>query len=218
MEEEDKIQTLKRYNDRLEKFGYSEEALGWSRNKNDIRFEALIKEWVQELENSSIADFGCGFGDLFYYLSNIKKIKNFSYMGIDINENLIKTGKIHFPKADFWVGDIVKDDFNQKFDFIFSSGVFNHKLIKNNEYEFIEETLTKINELSTKGFAINFLSDKVDFELEHTFHSNPGKILEMAFKYSNNVVLRNDYMPYEFTIYVRKDIAIDDVKIIFNKL
>ena len=217
MEEDDKFQTLKRYNDRLEQFGYSEEALGWSRNKNDVRFAALIAECHTELDNKSIGDFGCGFGDFYHYLKAIKGIQNFSYKGIDINENLINTGRKQYPEADFWVGDIVKDNFTQQFDFIFSSGVFNHKLLKRNEYEFIEETLVKINELSKKGFAVNFLSDKVDFELEHTFHSNPGKILEIAYKFSKNVVLRNDYMPFEFTVYVRKDVEVDSDKIVFKK-
>jgi len=214
LKEEDKLETLKRYNDRLSQFGYSEEALGWSRNKNDLRFKALLYEWVDELDNSTVGDFGCGFGDLYGFLQ--KEGKKVKYTGIDINSNLIQVGQELYPDAQFWVGDIVKDNYREKFDFIFSSGVFNHKLKHDDEYQFILESLEKINELSIKGFAVNFLSDKVDYQLEHTFHSNPGKILDIVYQFSNHIVLRNDYMPFEFTVYVRKDAEMDTDKIIFK--
>lgn len=215
MEEEDKLETLKRYNERLNQFGYSEEALGWSKNKNDVRFKALISEWIAELHNSRIADFGCGFGDFYGFLVNKMEL-NVQYTGIDINENLINVGKKLYPDAKFWAGDIVQDKYVEKFDFIFSSGVFNHKLKTAKEYSFIEENLKKLNELSVKGFAVNFLSDKVDYQLEHTFHSNPGRILDIVYKFSKHVVLRNDYMPFEFTVYVRKDAEIDKDQTIFK--
>jgi SAM-dependent methyltransferase len=212
---EDKIDTLNRYNERLKELGYSEATLGWSRNKNKVRFEALIKEWHSEISESAICDFGCGFGDFFGFLTNEKKIKLTDYTGIDINENLINIGRELYPEANFWVGDIVQENYSKTFDFIFSSGVFNHKLSHGDEYHFIDETLQKINQLSRKGFAINFLSDKVDYRHEHTFHSNPGKILDIVYQFSNHILLRNDYMPFEFTVYVRKDLKIDKEKIIY---
>jgi hypothetical protein len=72
-----------------------------------------------------------------------------------------------------------------------------------------------LNELALKGIAVNFLSDKVDFEHPHTFHSNPGKILEMCYGFSRNIVFKNDYMPFEFTVYIRKDKQIDPEKIVY---
>lgn len=218
MNKKDLHAAVTRYSERLEKFGYSEEALGWSKNKNKLRFSTLISEWKDELHGSSICDFGCGFGDFYFFLKKDEKIRDFSYLGVDINSDLIEEGKKHYPEAEFWVGDMVSEAFERKFDFAFSSGVFNHKLNFQDEYHFIEECLDKLNQISTKGYAVNFLSDKVDFQLEHTFHSNPGKILEMAFRHSKNIVLRNDYMPFEFTIFVRKDIKIDTDKVVFEKI
>ncbi len=217
MNKKDLQAAVSRYSERLEKFGYSEEALGWSKNKNKLRFATLINEWKDELHGSSICDFGCGFGDFFSYLKLDEKLRDFYYLGVDINAELVKVGKQHFPDAEFWVGDIVNEPFDRKFDFVFSSGVFNHKLDFQNEYQFIEESLEKLNQISTKGYAVNFLSDKVDFQLEHTFHSNPGKILEMVFRHSRNIVLRNDYMPFEFTVFVRKDVKINAEKVVFEK-
>lgn len=215
MNEKDRENTVKRYSERFAKHGYSEEALGWSRNKNEVRFEALISEWKSELQGASIADFGCGFGDLFGYVKNNLGITNIDYTGIDINPDLIAEGKARYPEAKFWVGDINETLPNTKFDFIFSSGVFNHKLEFVDEYDFIKDCIKQLDTMSTKGFAVNFLSDKVEYKLEHTFHSNPGKILDIFYQYSNHIVLKNDYMPFEFTVFLRKDKAIDSQKIIY---
>jgi SAM-dependent methyltransferase len=215
MNTQDRLAAEKRYNERLSKFGYSEEALGWTKNKNDLRFAALLAEWNQELNGSSVCDFGCGFGDLFGYIQSHYHPGSFQYFGIEINQNLVNVGRELYPDAEFWVGDIVSQPFERNFDFVFSSGVFNHKLSFQDEYEFISDCLNKLNQISRKGYAVNFLSDKVDFQLDHTFHSNPGKILDIAFRHSRNVVLRNDYMPFEFTVYVRKDIPVDPVKVCF---
>lgn len=217
MNKKDLHATVNRYSERLEKFGYSEEALGWSKNKNKLRFATLVKEWKNELNGSSICDFGCGFGDFYAYLLQDENIRDFRYTGVDINSKLINEGMKHYPEAEFWVGDIVSEPFDRKFDFVFSSGVFNHKLDFQTEYQFIEECLNKLNQISIKGYAVNFLSDKVDYQLEHTFHSNPGKILEIVFLHSRNIVLRNDYMPFEFTVFVRKDIKINPEKVVFEK-
>jgi hypothetical protein len=215
MNQQDRLAAENRYNDRLLKYGYSEEALGWTKNKNDMRFKALLSEWRADLNNASICDFGCGFGDLFGYLKSHTELDSIQYCGIEINQKLVEIGREIYPDAEFWVGDFVNEPFDRTFDFAFSSGVFNHKLSFQDEYDFISECLNKLNAISRKGYAVNFLSDKVDYKLEHTFHSNPGKILELVYQHSRHVVLRNDYMPFEFTVYVRKDIQIDPVKVCF---
>ena len=215
MNEKDKQETIKRYNERFIQFGYSEEALGWSRNKNIDRFAHLIVEWGSELPGASIADFGCGFGDFYGFLTTKMDEHSFQYTGIDINESLIEEGRKRYQNANFWLGDICRDTINKTFDFVFSSGVFNHQLSAMDEYDFIKENMEAINGLSIKGFAVNFLSNKVEYKREHTFHADPGKILDLCYAFSNNVVLRNDCMPYEYTVYVRKDKQIDPDKITY---
>lgn len=204
-------ETIVRYNKRFDQFGYSQKALGWEKERSNLRFHILTSMW--NFKNTSILDFGCGFGDLYQFVQAGKKNANILYTGIDINENLIAIGKQKFSQAEFIAGDILKINFKKKFDFVLSSGVFNFKL-KNN-IQFIKNSFSKFNEISSKGFAVNFLSDKVDYKLEHTYHANPSEILDLAYKYSNNVILRNDYMPFEFTIFVQKDIEIDENKTVY---
>lgn len=213
MNAKDIEETIKRYSERLKKLGHSPEALGWTRSNNEVRFKALLREWGNELSGKRICDFGCGFGDLYRYLVDLNN--GIHYTGIDINSELVEVGKSLYPNAEFWIGDILNDPTSFEFDFTFSSGVFNHKLSAGQEYNFIERAIEKIDSFSEMGFAVNFLSDKVEYLTEHNFNSNPGKILEICYKYSNNVVLRNDYMPFEFTVFVRKDKEVDREKLIY---
>ena len=215
MDKRDIGNIVNRYNERLKEHGYSEQALGWTRNNNQLRFEYLIKEWISELSDSNICDFGCGFGDLYGFLNSMN-FQNFKYTGIDINKDLVEIGKKAYPNAKFWIGDILNDPLDEKFDFTFSSGVFNHKLEFSDELKFIEQCLDKIASITKKGFAINFLSDKVEYETPNNYNSSPQKILELCYKYTNNIVVRNDYMPFEFTIYVRLDKNVDRTNLIYK--
>jgi len=216
MNENEINDAINRYNKRLEEHGVSEKALGWGeKGRAKLRYEILLSQWC--FNDSSVLDFGCGFGGMYDYMMS-QKINNFQYTGIDINEKFIDIAKNSHKKeenANFFVANLLCDKSDEKFDFILSSGVFNHKL-ENNKH-FIESCFEKFNEYSNKGFAVNFLSDKVAYKYEYTFHSDPAYILELAYKYSNNIVLRNDYMPFEFTVFINKYSQIDPVNTVYNE-
>ena len=63
--------------------------------------------------------------------------------------------------------NIFKENLNQKFDYVFSSGVHNTKI--NNNYLFIAETMKKFDAFSIKGFSMNFLSSNVDYKEKNYF-------------------------------------------------
>jgi len=200
MTKQEKQHTIDRYNDRLKNHGYDPKSLGWGeKDRAALRFEILCSQW--NFIGKKVLDFGCGFGDLGQFISG--KSENVQYIGLDINENLVEKGKELNPDADLRVGDLLEGDFTEKVDFVLSSGVFNHKLSDN--ISFIESCFKRFNEIASEGIAVNFLSDKVDFQYEYTYHTNPAWALDLAFKYSKRVVLRNDYMPFEFTIFIFKD-------------
>jgi SAM-dependent methyltransferase len=207
-------QAIRRYNERLEKYGISELALGWGeKGRAKLRYEILTSCW--DFNNTSILDFGCGFGDMYQYIFE-KGIRDFKYTGIDINQMFIDIAIEKYGKnAEFLVKNLLEDEIKDKFDFVLSSGVFNFKL--ENNIKFIEDSFEKFNELSIKGFAVNFLSNKVEYQYDYTYHANPSTILDIAYKYSKNVILRNDYMPYEFTIFVNKYSQIDSTYTVYKE-
>ena len=103
------------------------------------------------------------------------------------------------------------------FDFAISSGIFNHKLDGNSNYEFLEDVIKNTLAICKDGLAFDFLSDKVDYPLEHTFHNSPEKVLSIAYKYSRNIILRNDYMPFEFSLFIFKDDSFQKEDTLFNR-
>ena len=211
MTQQEKKNTIDRYNDRLKEHGYDPKSLGWGeKDRAALRFEILCSQW--DFTHKTVLDFGCGFGDLGNFLS--KKAESIKYIGLDINENLVAKGKELNPEADLRIGDLLEGDFTEKVDFVLSSGVFNHKLSGN--IKFIEDCFKKFDTLANEGIAVNFLSDKVDFQSEYTYHTNPAWVLELGFKYSKRVVLRNDYMPFEFTLFIFKNEEIDPKYTVYN--
>ena len=76
--------------------------------------------------------------------------------------------------------------------------------------------MEKFNAASIYGFAMNFLSTNVDYKEKNLFYSNPSKILKIGLRYSNNILLRHDYMPFEFTLVVFKNKKINSELNIFE--
>lgn len=199
MKQKDKLAVISRYNERLTKYGYDPRTLGWFKARQPVRFRVLSE--IGDLDNCSILDVGCGFGDLYGFLVNIGL--NAKYTGYDINPNLIKIAKEKHPSVCFEVKDILTDEINQKFDYVLSSGVFNFKLSDNKS--FIQNMFKKMFEISTKGVAVDFMSSYVDFENEDAYYANPEEIFSYCKTLSRRVTLRHDYMPFEFAVYIYKD-------------
>lgn len=191
------------YTGRFKEFGYSPKSLGWDKGKQDVRFDILTSQY--NFENKRVLDIGCGFGDLNKTLQ--QKAKKYSYCGIDVVDVLVQKGKDIYGNADieFCIGDFLDNAFTGEFDYAIASGIFNFKLKEGDNYEYIENVIHKALSLCKDGIAFDFLSDKVDYKKEITFHSSPEKILGIAYKFSRNVVLRNDYMPFEFSLFINKN-------------
>lgn len=204
MNEKDKQAIIQRYSENLKKYGYSPKTLEWFKNRQPIRFKALSE--IGDLNNCSILDVGCGFGDLYGFL--IKKGLSIKYMGYDIYENFIKIARKVYPDAHFEVKDIEEDKINEKFDWVFSSGIFNNKMTDNASS--IRSMLKRMFKLCNKGVAADFMSTFVDFKSKGAYYANPEVVFGFCETLSRRVLLRHDYMPFEFCIYIYKDDKINE--------
>ena len=200
------------YTERMQKYGVCQEALGWLKNRANLRFEILCSLW--NLNHASILDVGCGFGDFYGFLRK-RGVEGFSYLGVDINPALIDVAASLYPDARFEVANIAEAHLPESFDYGFASGLFNDKLDDN--AAFVRQSLDMLHARCRRGFAANFLSDRVDYFPEHTNHANPAVILDICYHYSNNIVLRNDYMPYEFTVFVNKSSRVDPRRLVYSE-
>ncbi|QUC64452.1 class I SAM-dependent methyltransferase [Nitrosopumilus sp. K4] len=187
------------YQQLFDEYGVSPQSLGWGPNKGkqSIRFKILCQ--IGELSNTSILDVGCGFGDLFGYL-RYQKIK-VNYHGIDINKNLVNVGKIIYPSSSLECRDFEKKKFKKKFDWVLASGITSH----GSTYPHLTSIMKEMFRICKKGFSINFVSDNVDYRTKDLFYSSSEKIISITKSISNRFILRHDYMPFEFTLYVYKN-------------
>jgi SAM-dependent methyltransferase len=206
----DKNITITRYKKRYQEFGKDEKTLGWTKGKQKIRFEVLTSQW--DLEGSTILDIGCGFGDLYEYLKKDKKIKNLTYVGIDIVDDLINEANNLFKddsNTTFILGDFTQlyKDIQEKYniDYIFISGTFNFKLYNQSNYNFVFTILENAFKIAKFGVASDFLSSNIDFKNDLNFHMNLGTLYEFSTTLTRNIILRHDYMPFEYSIFLNKD-------------
>ena len=207
---------IKRYDLLFDKYGLSNEGLGWGKKeRSNLRFKILIDNW--DLNGTSILDWGCGFGGLYLFLIK-SNIKNFEYTGIDINETFIEAAKKRFPSENchFENRDIIEDPYVfNSFDYAFVSGSFND--FRTNKYVFFENIFSALNLITRKGISMNFLSNHAEIKYPHASYFDASKILNIAYKISHNIILRNDYMPYEFSILINKFDGVNPQFTVYNK-
>jgi SAM-dependent methyltransferase len=184
--------------------GYSPRALGWDKGKQFLRFHQLTSDW--DLTGASILDVGCGFGDFVDYL-RFMNIQNYTYTGIDLLGEFIAEGKKRYssPQATFLQAAFEDYDSPSTFDYVIASGVFNLKVEGIDAYEQILRSMTKMFGLSQVALSVDFISSKVDYAHQHNFNSSPETILSMAYGLSRNVILKNNYFPFEFAVTIYRD-------------
>jgi len=121
----DKKRLKKFYDNLLKKNGKNNpQSLSWNNSYTQtIRFDILSQ--ISNLENKSILDVGCGFGDFYNFLKS--KYQNFEYTGIDIFSDFIKIARKNYPNLHFIESDFYSYEC-EKFDFIFASGSLSFKV------------------------------------------------------------------------------------------
>jgi len=83
----------------------------------------------------------------------------------------------------------------------FAIGVTNHS----GSYRYIQSLLKEMFRISKNGVGMDFLSTYVDFKKAGNFHTSPERIFKIAKKLSKRVVIRHDYLPFEFCLYIYKN-------------
>lgn len=209
------------FNENYKKYGYSEKSLAWNKGKQNVRFEQLIKN-LHMYEEMKIFDIGCGFGDFNKYLS-IKGYKNYCYKGVDLVEGFVETAQNIYKDCknfSFECADFLDMQIDEKYDYVIGSGIFNLKMYQVDNYENIYNVIKKSLAICKPDGAVafDFQSDKVDYiASDIAFHNSPERILEIAYRFSRNVILDNSYMPFEFLLVIFKNDTFSAENTTFNK-
>ncbi|MCF7834180.1 MAG: class I SAM-dependent methyltransferase [Candidatus Pacebacteria bacterium] len=199
--EESKNKLLQYYNNLIsEHTDNNAQAQGWaSEDTENARFEIFSK--VGDLNNHSVLDVGCGFGDFYSFLKS-KRI-DCKYTGIDINPEMIKTAETKYPSAQFQVIDFGDNDFTEKFDYIFCSGALSFMVPDYKNFYFAK--VKKMFELSKKGVAFNMLTEKNNIKTEdeklYATYSTQ-EVLDFCKELTEKVSIQEGYLPNDFTVFL----------------
>lgn len=195
---------LEYYKKKYQQHGASVRTLTWNTLvSQQHRFDILVS--IGDLQDCSILDVGCGFGDLYKYLKN-KNISISDYVGCDIIKEFINHAKEIYPTTTFLCMDFLNNSryIDKKFDFVFASGLFAHKEEKWDEY--LLNMTKKMFNFCNIGIAVNFLSNFSTNKDNFPYYADPSDVLRVLMKnISNKVTLRHDYRHNDFTVFLYKE-------------
>ena len=205
--EKDFYQLKEHYSRLVEEHGDSPLAVQMtSLESQERRLEILTQ--VVTGEYGRVLDFGCGTGELYNYINN-KSNRDCEYVGYDISPAMISLAQEKFPEVKFDCRDILRDDIDEEFEYIFVSGVFNNLMSDNQS--FMEAVLSKLYAHTGKALAFNGLSTYVDYFDEGLYYTDPSDVFQYCKEnLSPCVTLKHDYLVkpgvlhFDYTIYVYK--------------
>jgi len=215
---EDKYQKqIEYYEGLLAKHGEGPLALDWnSAESQRVRFYVLkeILVYGKKAAGISILDLGCGLGDLYGFLKADGTLTRhkIQYTGYDIAPKLLDVARRKYPEAKFEIKDLLADRDVPRFDYVFCSGALNYKIAeKDEQMDYVKEMLLRMYDLSVYGIAVNFLgegaipiSDPEAVKSGRYFFFNPEEIVSFARFTGGRFLLRHDYHPGDFTLYLLK--------------
>ncbi len=195
-----KEKLLSFYNFHLQKFGDQPEALRWTPQGQLRRYHMLADiAGPEELDNSTVLDYGCGTGDYYRFLK--RRGIHVKYTGVDINQNFINLARKKYPECTFEVMNADDDQFEGFFDYIFICGVFN--LSVPGVDEDMKNALTTLFRHCNKGMALSALSSHTPVKDPELHFTSPEEMLKFSIEnLSPAVSLRHDRIPNDFTLYV----------------
>lgn len=194
------------YTSKLIQHGETPNGVDWNGEEGQtLRFIQLCKVF----ENStsfSVNDLGCGYGALCDFL--IARHQQFSYVGIDISESMIRAAERRcqpMSQASFEVSN----EPSRIAEYGVASGIFNVRLSRSDDewQAHLQSTLDILDRTSSRGFAFNCLTSYSDADKmkDYLYYADPCLLFDLCKRrYSKNVALLHDYGLYEFSIVVRK--------------
>lgn len=169
-----------------------------SKESQQQRFSVISS--VTGMENKSILDVGCGFGDFSEYLA--ERFVGVEYLGIDITRAMVERATSKYPGSQFEHRDILTQPLERKFDVVVANGIF--YLMGPEAYDPMMQIVTKLFETASECVAFSSLSDWADRKTEGEFYARPEKVLSLCSSLTKNLILRHDYLPHDFTVYLYK--------------
>lgn len=188
------------YTQNVERYKNDFRAAVWgSKESQEKRFEILSQ--IGDIPKRTLLDVGCGTGSFYDWLTT--RGYALDYTGVDITPATVSVALETHPRVKFRVENILeRKTVEADYDYTFASGIFNRKMPDHEA--FLKAMIERMFALCRLGVGFNILSAKADHQKVDEYCADPGEIANFCLTLSRRVMLRHDYMPHDFTVYLYK--------------
>lgn len=188
------------YKSLVDRYGHDPRACDYGRPESQrIKFEVLAQ--TMPLQGKRVLDVGCGFADFADYL--FAYYGELTYEGIDITPRMIEEARRLHPALSLRVLDILEQDPGGPYDLVTANGIF--YLLGKGAESYMRQLIVRMYEFSSSAVAFNSLSIWADHKESGESYADPLATVEFCRTLTPWVVLRHDYMPHDFTIYMYRE-------------
>ncbi|GAB3927012.1 class I SAM-dependent methyltransferase [Mucilaginibacter myungsuensis] len=172
-------------------------ALGWRDEESQlIRFKVLAG--IGDLNGCTVLDAGCGYADLYRYLTDLYPALRY-YYGIEQIPELYDEAVKQYSdlkNTSFMSGSFISKQLPTT-DYVFASGSLNYG---SQDPEFIFKAITKLYNDCTIGLAFNFLREMPVKGLLVAYDREV--ILNHCRTLTDKITITDDYVDEDITIYL----------------
>ncbi len=183
------------YQNNYDTYGVSAEGVAWDSVQTQKRRFSAISSCLGDVNNDTLVDAGCGFGDFYLYLKEKNNLPK-TYTGLDLCEPMVKVAKVR-TGCKIVQRDILRQTIPLA-DWYVASGSMNF-LTRLETQIFIQRCFEK----SRKGFVFNLLYGKEHGGKEHEVTYSywmPHEIMELCRPLGVKVQIKEGYMEGDFTV------------------
>ncbi|MGQ9658820.1 MAG: class I SAM-dependent methyltransferase [Thermochromatium sp.] len=187
-----RVDTEMFYGSALATYGETARGVQWNSVANqEIRFQVLRSFLPQDLSGLTLADAGCGFGDLYLYLERTGDRPR-RYIGLDVMAPMVEAARRR-TRGEIYVLDILDEDSAlPEADVYLCSGAMN-TLTRDETRRFIERCL----EASRHGFVFNLLKGWDNSPIYNLYQ--PREIRQLAQELAVDHHIREGYLSGDFS-------------------
>ena len=187
------------YQDLVQKYGHDPRACDYGRPQSqEIKFRVLSE--AMSVKGRSVLDVGCGFADFHRFLRD--HFGEVRYSGIDVCPAMVEEARRLDPGCEVKLANILGDSIRERFDLVTANGIF--YLLGDEAWPTMQEIVRHMYAVAEHAVAFNSLSSWAEDKEAGEYYADPAEVLQFCRTLTPWVVLRHDYHPRDFTIYMYK--------------
>jgi hypothetical protein len=125
-----------------------------------------------------------------------------SYLGLDLVPEMVAAAQARHPRWNFREETELQGAAGFRPDYVVGSGLFTFTGQRQ-----LERTVAAMFAVTRRVVAFNTLSAWASEPADSEFHADPAKVLRFCRTLTPRVVLRHDYLPHDFTVYLYREEA-----------